>query len=94
MHAVEGRPRDLLVMTELDDRNGVRLSVQDAGVGFEPEVADRLFTASYTTKPGGMGMGLSVSRSIVERHGGRIWATPNGGHGATFAFSIPADTKV
>jgi signal transduction histidine kinase len=63
--------------------------VQDAGVGFDPQTADRLFDAFYTTKDDGMGIGLSVSRSIIESHQGRLWATPNDGPGATFSFSIP-----
>jgi signal transduction histidine kinase len=63
--------------------------MQDAGVGLEPEGLDRLFEAFYTTKKGGMGIGLSVSRSIVEGHNGRLWAEPNDGPGATFSFSIP-----
>ena len=94
MSAVEDRPRELLVKTERDAEDRVRLSVQDAGGGFEPEAADRLFGAFYTTKHEGMGIGLAVSRSIIESHHGRLWATPNQGHGATFAFSIPPDTKV
>ena len=67
----------------------MRLSVQDAGVGFKPQDEDRLFDAFYTTKSGGMGIGLSVSRSIIESHHGRLWATLNDGPGATFSFSIP-----
>jgi signal transduction histidine kinase len=67
----------------------VRLTVQDVGIGFDPQGVNRLFEAFYTTKSGGMGIGLSVSRSIIERHGGRLWAVPNDGPGATFAFSIP-----
>ena len=67
----------------------MRLSVKDAGVGFEPQSANKLFQPFYTTKSGGMGIGLSVSRSIIESHGGRLWAVPNDGPGATFAFSIP-----
>jgi signal transduction histidine kinase len=65
-------------------------------VGFAPEDRDRLFEAFYTTKAQGMGIGLSVSRSVIERHSGRIWAVPNKGPGATFSFSVPADanTKV
>jgi signal transduction histidine kinase len=63
--------------------------VRDAGVGFAPETADKLFEAFYTTKRSGMGMGLSVSRSIIERHHGRIWAAGNDGPGATFSFSVP-----
>ncbi|MGH7531323.1 MAG: sensor histidine kinase [Gemmatimonadales bacterium] len=93
MSAVRDRPRALLVRTDRDAADRVRLSVQDVGVGFEPEAADRLFAAFYTTKHDGMGMGLSVSRSIIERHGGRLWATPNHGPGATFAFSLPRDLK-
>ena len=89
MSTVEDRPRQLLVRTERHEGDHVRLSVQDAGVGFDFQAADRLFDAFYTTKRDGMGMGLSVSRSIVESHQGRLWATPNDGPGATFSFSIP-----
>jgi signal transduction histidine kinase len=67
----------------------VRLTVQDVGVGLEAHVMDKLFQAFYTTKSSGMGIGLSVSRSIIEKHGGRLWAEPNEGPGATLAFSIP-----
>jgi signal transduction histidine kinase len=89
MSSVNGRPRQLVVRTKRDDRDHVRLEVQDQGVGFEPENSDRLFEPFYTTKSGGMGIGLSVSRSIVENHKGRLWARPNDGPGATFSFSIP-----
>jgi PAS domain S-box-containing protein len=89
MSAVGDRPRDLLIRTERDDADRVRLSVQDTGVGFEPQAADRLFQAFYTTKDDGMGIGLSVSRSIIESHHGRLLATSNDGLGATFSFSIP-----
>jgi signal transduction histidine kinase len=65
------------------------VTVQDAGVGLDRESLAKLFDAFYTTKAGGMGIGLSVSRSIIERHHGRMWAEPNDGPGATFAFSIP-----
>jgi signal transduction histidine kinase len=67
--------------------------VQDAGTGFKPQDADRLFDAFYTTKTGGMGIGLSVSRSIIENHHGRLWATPNETHGASFSFSIPLGSE-
>ena len=67
------------------------MTVRDAGVGFDPESTDKLFEPFYTTKSGGMGIGLSVSRSIVERHHGRLWAERNDGPGATFTFSIPLD---
>jgi len=66
--------------------------VQDSGVGIEPDDLDRLFNAFFSTKPGGMGMGLSISRSIVEAHGGRLSATPNAPHGACFYISLPAAT--
>jgi PAS domain S-box-containing protein len=89
MRGVEDRPRQLLVRTERDDGDRVRLSVQDAGSGLDPESLDRLFEAFYTTKSGGMGIGLSVCRSIIESHHGRLWAAPNDGPGVTFAFSIP-----
>jgi signal transduction histidine kinase len=89
MTGIDDRPRQLVIRTERDDDYRVRLSVQDAGVGFKPQDEDRLFDAFYTTKSGGMGIGLSVSRTIIESHHGRLWATPNDGPGATFSFSIP-----
>jgi PAS domain S-box-containing protein len=89
MSDVDDRPRQLVIRTERDDGDRVRLTVQDAGVGFEPQGVDRLFEAFYTTKSGGMGIGLSVSRSIIESHHGRLWAAPNDGPGASFSFSIP-----
>jgi PAS domain S-box-containing protein len=89
MSKIDDRPRKLVVRTEADEGGGVRLSVRDTGVGFEPADAGRLFEAFYTTKREGMGIGLSVSRSIIERHHGRLWATPNEGPGATFAFTLP-----
>jgi PAS domain S-box-containing protein len=86
---VDDRPRQLLVKTEPEDRNRVRLTVRDAGVGLPPQALTSLFNAFHTTKSGGMGIGLFVSRSIIERHHGRLWAEPNDGPGATFGFSIP-----
>jgi signal transduction histidine kinase len=68
----------------------VRISIQDSGPGFAPENLDRLFDAFYTTKQDGMGMGLAISRSIVETHGGRIWATPAAPNGAIFQFTLPS----
>ena len=91
MNSVLDRPRQLVIKTERDGGEHVRLSVEDTGVGFEPERAESLFDAFYTTKHGGMGIGLSVSRSIIEGHHGRLWATPKTGPGAIFAFSIPLD---
>jgi PAS domain S-box-containing protein len=89
MSTVDGRPRKLLIKTEQDEGDRVRLTVKDTGVGFDPETAGRLFDAFYTTKDDGMGVGLSVSRSIIESHHGRLWAVQNDGPGATFAFSVP-----
>jgi signal transduction histidine kinase len=89
MSSIDDRPRQLVIRTEREEDDRVRLSVQDAGVGFKPQDEERLFDAFYTTKSGGMGIGLSVSRSIIESHHGRLWATPNDGRGATFSFSIP-----
>jgi signal transduction histidine kinase len=90
MVGVHDRPRQLLIRTEREDGDGVRVSVRDAGVGVDPQNKNKLFDAFYTTKSDGMGMGLSVSRSIIERHHGRLWAEPNEGPGATFSFSIPS----
>ena len=89
MSAVEDRPRQLVIRTERDEGGQVRLMVQDTGIGLDPQAADRLFDAFYTTKGDGMGIGLSISRSIIEAHQGRLWATGNDGPGATFSFSIP-----
>ena len=86
---VHDRPRQLLVKTEQMDGDRVRLTVRDAGIGVDPQVVDKLFDAFYTTKRDGMGIGLSVSRSIIERHHGRLWAERNDGPGATFAFLVP-----
>ena len=93
MSTVDDRPRHLVIKTEPDEDDQVRLSVQDAGVGFDPQSMKRLFEAFYTTKNEGMGIGLSVSRSIIESHHGRLWATPNDGPGATFSFSIPRESS-
>jgi C4-dicarboxylate-specific signal transduction histidine kinase len=89
MSTVEDRPRLLVIKTEEDGSDCVRVSMQDAGVGFQAQSLEKLFDAFYTTKGEGMGIGLSVSRSIIESHRGRLWATPNDGPGATFLFTIP-----
>src|SRR5215213_974900 len=89
MSEVNDRPRELLFKTELDEGDCVRVSVQDAGTGFDSQTLDQLFRSFYTTKADGMGIGLSVSRSIIESHHVRLWATANDGPGVTFSFSIP-----
>lgn len=90
MLTVQDRPRQLLIRTAPDGDDRVRVSVRDAGVGLDVQSMTKLFDAFYTTKVEGMGIGLSVSRSIIEKHHGRLWAEPNDGPGATFSFSIPA----
>ena len=90
MATLVDRPRKLVVTTEPEDADRVRVSVRDTGVGIDPEGMSRLFDAFYTTKSEGMGMGLSISRSIVEAHGGRMWAESNAAGGATFRFTLPA----
>jgi signal transduction histidine kinase len=103
MRETKDRSRDLAVSTFRENEREVRLSVRDSGAGIDPENAAKLFEAFYTTKSNGMGVGLSISRSIIESHAGRIWAMPNDGPGATFFFTIPyaperapspTDTKV
>lgn len=89
MSTIDDRQRELLVKTEREEANRVRLSVKDVGVGFQQQAANKLFEAFYTTKEHGMGIGLHVCRSIIEAHHGRLWATANDGHGATFSFAIP-----
>ncbi|HEV7607807.1 MAG TPA: PAS domain-containing protein [Steroidobacteraceae bacterium] len=93
MVGIEDRPRELLIKTEKDEGDAVRLTVKDVGVGFSAEVANKLFDAFYTTKSDGMGIGLSVSRTIIEAHHGRLAATANEGPGATFYFSIPCKNR-
>jgi PAS domain S-box-containing protein len=89
MAAVSDRPRDVVIRSRSGDPSHVLVAVRDAGVGFKQDTTDRLFSPFYTTKPGGMGMGLSICRSIVEAHGGRVWATSNAGSGATIQFTVP-----
>jgi PAS domain S-box-containing protein len=91
MSAVTDRTRDLLIRSCRYESDKVLVAVQDSGTGLEPESLDHLFTAFFTTKPKGMGMGLAISRSIIEAHGGRLWAQPNDGVGATFQFTLPHD---
>jgi signal transduction histidine kinase len=93
MSLVDDRPRDLLIKTECDEGGDVCLSVKDSGVGIDSEIEQKLFEAFFTTKGEGMGIGLSVSRSIIESHQGRLWAIRNAGPGATFLFSIPRSTN-
>jgi C4-dicarboxylate-specific signal transduction histidine kinase len=92
MSGVRDRRREIVITTGSGEAGEVLVAVQDSGVGLDPEEQDKIFDAFYTTKRTGMGMGLAISRSIVEHHGGRLWAEPNDGPGATFLFTIPRDT--
>jgi signal transduction histidine kinase len=89
MSDVTDRSRSLLLSTSSVAPGRVELSVRDSGIGLDDQTAEKLFEAFYTTKAQGMGVGLAISRSIIENHGGRLTAARNNGPGATFAFSIP-----
>jgi len=93
MSTVDDRPRELLIRTEPDEGGRVRLSVKDMGLGLTLEAAAKLFQAFYTTKKDGMGIGLSVSHSIIEAHHGSLWATANDGPGTTFSFALPSSPQ-
>jgi signal transduction histidine kinase len=90
MATVTDRERVLFLRTQRHEPDHVLVAVEDVGVGIEPGEADRLFNAFYTTKPDGLGMGLSICRSIIETHGGQVWASRNIGPGMTFQFTISA----
>jgi signal transduction histidine kinase len=90
MGAVSGGARQVLITTSQIEVNDLYIGVQDTGPGLSPETLSRLFEPFYTTKPDGMGMGLAICRSMVESHGGRLWATACQPQGALFQFSIPA----
>jgi signal transduction histidine kinase len=89
MAAVNDRPRELLIESRSHESDDVLIAVQDCGMGIAMEDLEKIFDAFYTTKPQGMGMGLAISRSIIEAHGGRLWATPNEGDGAAIQFTLP-----
>jgi signal transduction histidine kinase len=89
MTTISDRPREMVIRSRPHD-NDVLVAVEDAGVGLDETSMAQLFDAFFTTKKGGMGMGLSISRSIIQAHGGRLWATTNAKHGATFHFTVPA----
>jgi C4-dicarboxylate-specific signal transduction histidine kinase len=89
MDSVAGKSRELVVRSTADESGGIAVAVTDVGVGLDPANVARLFDAFFTTKPGGMGMGLAICKSIVAAHGGRIWAAPNAAGGATFQLTLP-----
>ena len=82
-------PRELVVQSDTDATQGVLVTVRDSGPGLDPQHLDRLFDAFYTTKPHGLGLGLAISRRIIEAHGGRLWATANVPRGAVVQFTVP-----
>jgi PAS domain S-box-containing protein len=89
MSSVANRSGELLIQSGTHESQGIFVAVQDSGIGLDPQTLDRIFDAFFTTKPEGMGMGLSISRTIIEAHGGRLWAAPHDGPGATFQFTLP-----
>jgi signal transduction histidine kinase len=93
MASVTDRPRELVIRSR-HDAGHVLVAVQDSGTGIDPDNMDRLFNAFFTTKSDGMGMGLSICRSIIEAHGGEMWVSPNDGPGATFSFTVQSRQEV
>jgi signal transduction histidine kinase len=93
MSAVMDRPKVLTISSEGAEPSGVLVAVKDTGAGIDPATADRIFESFFTTKPNGMGMGLSICRSIIEAHGERLWASPNSPHGTIFQFRLPASGR-
>jgi PAS domain S-box-containing protein len=89
MNSVADRPRVLWIGSKLDDEGNIQVTIKDSGIGIDEAIRDRIFNPLFSTKPAGMGMGLSICRSIIEAHGGRIWASPGTPHGTDFQFTIP-----
>ena len=88
MSTIRERPRELRLRS-VKDTDSVLIQIEDSGSGLDPAQAERIFEPFFTTKPQGLGMGLSISRSIIEAHGGRLWAGPGRSHGAIFQFTLP-----
>jgi C4-dicarboxylate-specific signal transduction histidine kinase len=91
MRSVTNRPRRLNIQTHLQSPEAILVSVQDSGAGIDSKDAEQLFEPFYTTKQQGLGLGLSISRSIIEAHGGRLWAEPGETAGAIFRFTLPIE---
>ena len=93
MTAVDQGVRDLLISSEQSRTNGILVTVRDSGPGIDSEQIERVFDAFYTTKPSGMGMGLAICRSIIDAHGGRLWADANEPKGTAFQFTLPGSER-
>jgi C4-dicarboxylate-specific signal transduction histidine kinase len=93
MSTVQGQPRELLITTALSESGEVLVAVRDSGTGLDPESVDRIFDPFFSSKPEGMGLGLSISQTIIEAHGGTLWATQNEGAGATIQFTLPLSSR-
>jgi C4-dicarboxylate-specific signal transduction histidine kinase len=93
MASITDRPREILVRSQVHEEGQVLVAVLDSGIGIDSQTAEKLFSAFFTTKPSGMGMGLSISRSIIRAHGGRLWVSPNADHGAAFQFTVPINNQ-
>jgi signal transduction histidine kinase len=93
MAGVRNRPRVLTIRPQLHERDDILIEVEDSGIGLDPTSIDQIFESMFTTKPDGMGMGLSISRSIVAAHGGRLWASPGDCVGAVFCIVLPTDVS-
>ena len=91
MDTVTDRPREMLIRSCEHESDQLLVAVQDSGIGIDRANLGKIFDAFYTTKPQGMGMGLAISRSIIENHGGRLWAVANDGPGVTFEFALPVE---
>jgi signal transduction histidine kinase len=93
MSELTDRPKMLRITTHAAQPDGVLVAVEDSGKGFDPTTEDQIFAPFYTTKSNGMGMGLSICKTIIEAHGGQLWASPNLPHGVIFQVRLPADGR-